>query len=315
MSRAVRGALRRTPAAAGARGLDLAPALARERAQIEQRLARQLRCGASAAPRLDAAVSYSLLGGGKRLRPVLCLWAYDARRARRSAAVWRCAMALEMLHTYSLIHDDLPAMDDDDLRRGQPSCHRRFDEATAILAGDALQTEAFALLAGIRPAALSAIAVGLLADAAGRNGMAAGQQLDLHAGADGGRRGVVTLHRLKTGRLMGAALAMGAACAGVGGRRLWRVRNAGEQLGVAFQMVDDWLDASSCGAVLGKTAGKDRRQGKLTAVTALGAPAARAGAQRRARQGLAALRQSLVGGHRLPARLAELALHLAQRDR
>lgn len=242
--------------------------LADEAAAVEAALDERLPAGGPA-PRLAEAMRYSLLGGGKRLRPVLCLWVHDAAGGEgRSEAVLDAACALEMLHSYSLIHDDLPAMDDDDLRRGQPSCHRKFDEATAILAGDALQTVAFGLLARVRPPETAARLVALLAHAAGVEGMAAGQQLDLEAtGLEGN---LLDIHRLKTGRLLGAAAAMGAACAGRDEASVQHIRAGGEDVGVAFQMVDDVLDATIDSGHLGKSAGKDAAQGKVTAVQSLG---------------------------------------------
>ena len=292
--------------------IDLDAALAAEAAEVERRLEGALAPrGESGARRLEAAMRHSLLGGGKRLRPVLCLWVHDAATEReRGAAVWEAAMALEMLHTYSLIHDDLPAMDDDDLRRGQPSCHRAFDEATAILAGDTLQTEAFARLAGVRPAVLAVGLIAVLADAAGRGGMAAGQQLDLDA--SGGAGGdLARIHLLKTGRLLGAAAAMGALCAGCSPETVQTVRGAGEELGVAFQMVDDVLDETVPAGELGKTAGKDAEQGKLTAVGSLGLEGARA----EARQRLETALERLSGVGVLDERLEALARRLVDRRR
>lgn len=259
--------------------------------------------------RLVDAMRYSLLGGGKRLRPVLCLWIHDATGSVRTEAVVDAACALEMLHSYSLIHDDLPAMDDDDLRRGKPSCHRQFDEATAILAGDALQTEAFGLLARVQPSEVAVRLVGLLSRAAGVEGMAAGQQLDLDA--TGGEGNLLDIHRLKTGRLLGAAAAMGAACAGLDDERIEAVRRGGEDVGVAFQMVDDVLDATVDSAQLGKSAGKDAAQGKVTAVQSLGID----GAWRDARAHLARALESWSQAGVLDDRVRALATRLVERSR
>jgi farnesyl diphosphate synthase len=302
----------------------LEASLASERLAVERRLSRLLSAARGDSARLDEAVAYALLGGGKRLRAVLCLWVYDALRPRRTDAVWRCAAALEMLHAYSLVHDDLPAMDDDDLRRGRPSCHRKFDEATAILAGDALQTEAFGVLAAARPAVLGSQLVAILAAAAGRQGMAAGQQLDLESeregaapggGGAGAARRMRQIHRLKTGRLMGAAVALGAACGGLSGDRVQRARAAGETLGVAFQIADDLLDESSTAAQLGKTAGKDRAQGKLTAPAVLGSSAAARAARRGLDDALAALGAAVAPRATLPSRLVGLTQLLVERAR
>jgi len=290
--------------------IDLDPLLAEEASAVEAALEHRLPPGdGDAAPRLVEAMRYSLLGGGKRLRPVLCLWVHDAAGAARDEAVWNAACALEMIHTYSLIHDDLPAMDDDDLRRGQASCHRRFDEATAVLAGDTLQTEAFGLLAAVRPPELAVRLGRLLSEASGRHGMASGQQFDLEATGHAGD--MLRIHRLKTGRLLGAAAAMGAACAGVEDERVERIREAGVELGVAFQMVDDVLDVTVSAEELGKSAGKDPAQGKLTAVGELGVEGAREDARRRLGEAVVALERSGVADDRVRA----LALRLVERGR
>ena len=290
--------------------IDLDRLLASEAAAVETALDRRLpRDDDTAAGRLVEAMRYSLLGGGKRLRPVLCLWIHDAAGGERGEAVWAAACALEMIHTYSLIHDDLPAMDDDDLRRGQPSCHRRFDEATAVLAGDTLQTEAFGLLGSVRPPELSVRLIALLSEASGRHGMASGQQLDLEATGHAGD--MLRIHRLKTGRLLGTAAAIGAACAGVDDDRLQRIRAAGEELGVAFQMVDDVLDVTVSTEELGKSVGKDTAQGKLTAVGELGVDGARADAHRRLEQAVSELEWAGVADERVRA----LARRLVERGR
>jgi geranylgeranyl pyrophosphate synthase len=293
-------------------GPDFDARLKREAAAVHERLRAHLAALVGVAPRLDEAVAYSLLAGGKRLRPILCLWVHDAEGGARGESVWRCALALEMLHTYSLIHDDLPAMDDDDLRRGQPSCHRRFDEATAILAGDALQTEAFELLGAIEPAELAAICVLRLARAAGRRGMAAGQQWDLEGvGPTPDRPGLERIHRLKTGALLGAAVSLGAACAGRRGADLERAEAAGVELGIAFQMVDDVLDETAPAEVLGKSPGKDAVQGKVTATRVFGAEAALAEAEDRRAGAESTLRQMGLWSRDV-ARLCEILVH---RDR
>jgi geranylgeranyl pyrophosphate synthase len=265
-----------------------------------------------AAARLHEASRYSLLAPGKRLRPILCLWGHDALRPERSELVVDAALALEMVHTYSLVHDDLPAMDDDDLRRGQPTCHVQFDPATAILAGDALLTEAFFVLT--EHATDSAQCVGLvrrLADAAGGRGMVAGQQRDLAAAGEPSLDAMLEIHRLKTGRLLGAALALGAACAGLDAEGADRVDAAGQRLGVAFQIVDDVLDARGTTEQLGKSAGKDQAQDKLTAVATLGVQAAQARAGELLEESLSAL--AAVGV--TSPRLTGLAHALVRRDR
>ena len=291
--------------------IELDPLLTAEAAAVEVALGERLPPPGpgDSAHRLVEAMRYSLLGGGKRLRAVLCLWVGEAAGAERDQGLWDAACALEMIHAYSLVHDDLPAMDDDDLRRGRPSCHRRFDEATAILAGDTLQTEAFTLLARVRPAERAVALIARLGHAAGRSGMAAGQQLDLDA--TGGHGHLVEIHRLKTGRLLGASAAMGAVCAGLDSGRVDRVAAAGERLGIAFQMVDDVLDATVTAEHLGKSIGKDAAQGKVTAVGELGIE----GAWDRARALLAESLGDLEDAGVLDARVRALATRLVERSR
>ena len=294
--------------------VSLETQMARDVRELEQRLRELLGARPAPAARLSEAMQYALLGGGKRLRPLLCLWTSDALGARRGEAVWAAAMALEMLHSYSLVHDDLPAMDDDDLRRGRPSCHRRFDEPTAILAGDALQSEAFLLLSKQQPQELAVALVGELAEAAGANGMAAGQQLDLDAPADRAPQlaPLEALHRLKTGRLLAASMAMGALCAGASKSDVDALRSAGETAGLAFQIVDDVLDATRSAAELGKSPGKDARQRKWTALRVYGgAPAASERAQLLMRE----LQAQLAPRLSAKAPLLPLLEHLATRTR
>ena len=224
------------------------------------------------------AIRYSLEAGGKRVRPILCLLAAESVGARAEVAL-SGALALEYLHTYSLIHDDLPAMDDDDLRRGKPTCHVAFGEAHAILAGDGLQAEAFAVLASdasILPDA-RVEAISLLAEASGWRGMVGGQALDLEGEAleAYGLDHLKTIHRLKTGALLRASLEMGAVLAGAKSSFREALRNAGAALGLAFQIQDDILDATSDAATLGKRAGKDAGKGKITYPALLGLDGAR----------------------------------------
>ncbi len=291
-------------------GLDAR--LRSEGAAFNQALNDYLTANSGVAPRLDEAMRYSLMAGGKRLRPILCLWAHDALAGERTVAVWHAALSLEMVHTYSLIHDDLPAMDDDDLRRGQPSCHRRFDEATAILAGDALHSEAFAALSHQVPAELAVQLISVLARAIGNQGMAGGQQLDLSATAgDPQPEELTVIHERKTGCLMGAALVMGALCGGLDPAHIDTVEQAGRGLGLAFQIADDVLDATVDSQQLGKSAGKDRAQGKLTAVGALGVDRARTTAEEEVETSLQLLRSCALVSDQLEA----LAHFLVGRDR
>ncbi|MCS6766825.1 MAG: polyprenyl synthetase family protein [Candidatus Protistobacter heckmanni] len=243
--------------------------------------------------RLHQAMRYAALGGGKRMRPLLAHAAGELAGAD-PAAVDAAACALEMIHAYSLVHDDLPCMDDDDLRRGRPTAHKAFDEATALLAGDALQPLAFALLSADALALPDAVKLALvreLAQASGSRGMAGGQAIDLESvGKRISLDALEAMHRLKTGALLRAALRMGLLC-GAGKTRLDAdaLDAYGAAVGLAFQVVDDVLDATASTEVLGKTAGKDGADNKPTYVTLLGLEAAQALAEDLRRQAHAAL--------------------------
>jgi geranylgeranyl pyrophosphate synthase len=234
---------------------------------------------ASARPaRLHAAMRYSLQAGGKRLRPVLLLAAADCFPPDGGDPL-PAAVAIECLHTYSLIHDDLPCMDNDDLRRGRPTAHKAFDEATALLAGDALLTFAFALVAeGF--AGHPALAHGLLrelGDAGGSKRLIGGQMEDLLAEkkADATADELEFIHLNKTAAMIEAALVMGGLCGGASKQQISVLRAAGRNLGLAFQINDDILDATADSATLGKTAGKDAAAGKTTYVKLHGIEASR----------------------------------------
>ncbi|MBC8423431.1 polyprenyl synthetase family protein [bacterium] len=295
---------------------DLSATLRRERADVDRRLRRILRRRRGIPARLRAAMSHSLFGGGKRLRPVLLLWTYDALRTRRASrrdTALDAACAVELIHTYSLVHDDLPAMDDDVLRRGRPTCHVAFDEATAILAGDGLQALAFAILAGV-PRHGAALA-GLLADAAGPAGMVGGQQEDLDAeGRPLDAALIRRIHRDKTARLISAPMAAGALLAGAAPARREAVARAGLQLGMAFQAHDDWLDVAGDPDKLGKTAGKDARVGKATWVRLLGLRDARRRTVDYGRRGARMLERSLTASD-AAMRLLALTRLLWERER
>jgi len=230
--------------------------------------------------RLLEAMRYSTLGGGKRLRAFLVI---ETARAlgRNDAGPVRAAAATECLHAYSLIHDDLPAMDDDDLRRGRPTSHRAFDEATAILAGDALQTLAFEILADPLTDANAETRAGLcagLARAAGLAGMVGGQMLDVAAETSAtplATEEIVRLQAMKTGALIRFSIEAGARLAGANAKAFAALTDYGAAVGAAFQIADDLLDAESDTATLGKRAGKDAEQHKATLVAALGAEGAR----------------------------------------
>ena len=238
-------------------------------------LTRPFRDGGAA--HLGEAVRYSLEAGGKRVRPILCMLASEAVGGTAAQAL-PGALALEYVHTYSLIHDDLPAMDDDDLRRGRPTNHKVFGEGHAILAGDALLTEAFGVLAAadLDPSR-RAQALVILAQGAGWRGMAGGQALDL----EGESLNTYDLdhlrliHRLKTGALLRASLEIGAVLGGASPAERTALRAYGEAIGLAFQIQDDILDATATGEDLGKRAGKDAGRGKITYPSLLGLDGAR----------------------------------------
>jgi geranylgeranyl pyrophosphate synthase len=247
--------------------------------------------------RIHAAMRYSLQAGGKRLRPALALAAAGLAGPDATEAALPVAAALECVHTYSLIHDDLPCMDDDDLRRGRPTCHRAFDEATALLAGDALLAQAFLIAAEAyadRPV-LAAALLRELAGAASGARLVGGQMQDLLAERDGGGVAAADLefiHLNKTAALLEASLVCGGLVAGLPAPALDGLRRAGRHLGLAFQIVDDVLDATADTAALGKTAGKDARAGKATYVSLHGVEAAAhmaADETARARAAIAAL--------------------------
>jgi farnesyl diphosphate synthase len=259
---------------------------------------------------LSRAMRYSVLDGGKRMRPLLAYAAGELTDADPDD-VDACAAAVELVHAYSLIHDDLPCMDNDTLRRGKPTCHVAFGEAMALLAGDALQALAFRVLSGGRQSS-RVDACAQLADAAGVRGMAGGQAIDLvSVGATLATSALETMHRMKTGALIRASVQLGAAC----GRRLSEDETVAldryaDAAGLAFQVVDDVLDVEGSAASLGKTAGKDIAQGKPTFVTVLGLPAAKRRAEALRVEARAALAQC-GGGAR---RLAELADWIVLRD-
>jgi geranylgeranyl diphosphate synthase type II len=247
---------------------------------------------------LEEAMRYSLLAGGKRIRPVLALATAEAAGIE-PASVLPLAAAIELIHTYSLIHDDLPAMDDDDMRRGRPTCHKAFGEDVAILAGDGLYAEAFKLLLreqGGEPTDVLAAAAELAA-ATGVQGMVGGQYLDVAWTAAPGPQGLRRLHELKTGRLIGASVECVLLLAGSHKRAtITEFRTFASELGVLFQIVDDILDVTGTQEALGKPQGSDERLGKRTYVTEFGLDGARSLARQshlRARQALA---QAAPGG-------------------
>jgi geranylgeranyl diphosphate synthase type II len=268
------------------------------RAQIEEYLEGIRFSPEPASTGLEEAMRYSLLAGGKRIRPVLALATADAV-GLEGEVVLPLAAAIELIHTYSLIHDDLPAMDDDDLRRGRPTCHRQFGEDVAILAGDGLYAEAFKLLLTRQrgePADVLAAAAEL-ASATGVQGMVGGQYLDVAATAPPGAAGLRRLHELKTGRLIAASIECVLLLAGDRGRAtIHGFRTFASELGVLFQIVDDILDVTGSQETLGKPQGTDERLGKRTYVTEFGLDGARDLARQSHARARAALAEAAPGG-------------------
>ena len=231
---------------------------------------------------LNIAMRYAVLDGGKRLRPLLVLAASEAVGGNPQAAL-RAACAVELIHAYSLVHDDMPCMDNDVLRRGKPTVHVKFGEAQALLAGDALQALAFELLTpddDALPAPMQARLCRMLAHAAGGQGMAGGQAIDLASvGLPLTFEQLHDMHRLKTGALLQASVLMGASCGAASAAVMNALRDYGAAVGLAFQVVDDILDVTADSATLGKTAGKDAAQDKPTFVSLLGLAASKEYAQ------------------------------------
>ena len=263
---------------------------------------------------LSDAMRYAVLDGGKRLRPLLVLAACEAVDGNTEAAL-RAACAVELIHAYSLVHDDMPCMDNDILRRGKPTVHVKFGEAGALLAGDALQALAFELLApegDAVPAAIQANLCRLLARAAGHEGMAGGQAIDLASvGLALDEDALRRMHRMKTGALLQGSVVMGAVCGAPSPAALDALRDYGAALGLAFQVVDDILDVTQDSATLGKTAGKDAAHDKPTYVSLLGLEPSRAYAENLLAQALAALDAS---GLQNTAALRALAKMVVQRS-
>ncbi|OOG58922.1 polyprenyl synthetase family protein [Polaromonas sp. C04] len=276
--------------ARSAPGFDLRAWSGTHLERVEQALSNWVVMDAPAG--LGDAMRYAVLDGGKRLRPLLVLAACEAVNGHTDAAL-RAACAAELIHAYSLVHDDLPCMDNDVLRRGKPTVHVRFGEAQALLAGDALQALAFELLTpddGTVSAAVQAALCRLLARSAGYQGMAGGQAIDLASvGLALSEAQLREMHRLKTGALLQGSVLMGAACGVAPVAATAALGEYGAAIGLAFQVVDDILDVTADSATLGKTAGKDAAQDKPTYVSLLGLERSRAYAQALLAQALAAL--------------------------
>ena len=302
--------------------VGLGKALAAEKKLVEKELRRLLNQRKGVPARLQGAMRHSLLAGGKRLRPIVALWIWDAfascrgcQPAATRAAVLQAGAGLEMIHTYSLIHDDLPAMDDDVLRRGQPTCHVAFDEATAILAGDALQALGFQHLAAAAGPQAAALVI-MAARSVGPAGMVGGQQEDLDAEGclEPTARLIQGIHLKKTAALLAAAFGTGALLAGAADSHVQKVYRAGQELGLAFQGADDLLDVTASTEELGKSAGKDEAAGKATWVQVEGPDAAARRTARHGRRGRDLLAEVLPAGpHR--DRILELGEFLWNRKR
>lgn len=285
---------------------------------VEQALSRWV--GTSAPAGLGEAMRYAVLDGGKRLRPLLVLAARDAvapadgavRQPGLDEAALRAACAAELIHAYSLVHDDMPCMDNDVLRRGKPTVHVQFGEARALLAGDALQALAFELLTPEGPAvplAVQATLCRLLAHSAGSGGMAGGQAIDLASVGVALSEGQLRhMHRLKTGALLQGSVMMGAACGHADAAGLAGLKAYGAALGLAFQVVDDILDVTADSATLGKTAGKDAAHDKPTYVSLMGLARAQAYAGQLCQEAHAALAASGLPEQRALAALADMVV-------
>ncbi len=251
--------------------MDLKPYLDERQPRVEAQLDQLLPLETVPPCRLHSAMRYSALAGGKRFRPILCLASAEACGVSDNS-VLEAACAIEMVHCFSLIHDDLPALDDDALRRGKPTCHVAFGEATAILAGDALFSLAFEVLSSLNvPDGAKSRAIAALAKASGTNGMVGGQIVDIEShGVDADMRTVEWIHTRKTGALIAASCEIGAILGGGADDAIEQCKRAGENIGLAFQITDDVLDETSSSDALGKTAGKDRSSMKATYPAVLG---------------------------------------------
>jgi farnesyl diphosphate synthase len=260
---------------------------------------------------LGDAMRYAVLDGGKRLRPLLVMASCESAGGNPAAAL-RAACAVELIHAYSLVHDDMPCMDNDILRRGKPTVHVKFGQAQALLAGDALQALAFELLTpqdDSVPAAMQARLCALLARSAGEAGMAGGQAIDLASvGVKLTEDQLREMHRLKTGALLQASVAMGAACGSTTPVQFQSLRDYGAAIGLAFQVVDDILDVTADSATLGKTAGKDADNDKPTYVSLMGLERARAYAHTLYAQAVAALQGAGLADTRALHALADMVV-------
>jgi farnesyl diphosphate synthase len=284
----------------------------RKLAEVEEALSHWVAEDAPAG--LGESMRYAVLDGGKRLRPLLVLAACEAAQGNAQAAL-RAACAVELIHAYSLVHDDMPCMDNDILRRGKPTVHVKFGQAQALLAGDALQALAFEILVPEGdeiPPAIQAGLCRLLARAAGYEGMAGGQAIDLASvGLPLTEDELRAMHRMKTGALLQGSVMMGAECGAISADARAALRRYGAATGLAFQVVDDILDVTADSATLGKTAGKDAAADKPTYVSLLGLDRSRAHAQELLREALSALEASGLAHTQALRALADMVVNRA----
>lgn len=264
-------------------------------------------------PQLKAAINYMLQSGGKRIRSAMVMWCCEMTCGEVTRAAKIGAAAVEMVHTYSLIHDDLPAMDDDDMRRGRPSCHKQFDEATAILAGDALLTLAFEVLSThVEDPAMAVRMIRTLSQAAGPAGMIAGQAEDMGSPhANGSLERLQYIHLNKTAEMFAASAALGGIAGGTDETHIQALLKYGMKIGLGFQIVDDLLDITASTEQLGKTTGKDAEQGKLTYPALVGEEQSRRILDQVTSEAIAAIADFGAGGEIL----RQLAMELLTRTK
>ena len=291
--------------------MDLESYIADRAALVDAAMSAYLPAGSERPSTIHEAMRYAVFAGGKRLRPVLCLAAAEACGGLTADAL-APACAVELMHTYSLVHDDLPAMDDDDLRRGRPTCHKVYGEGMAVLCGDALLTEAFAVLCRIpvtkRYSTRDYIAE--LAETGGSRKLIGGQVMDLEGeGKKLTKRDLVRIHMAKTAALLTTSLRLGAMTANATAAKLAALTDFGHNLGLAFQVIDDILDVTQSTEVLGKTAGKDQAVGKTTYPSVIGLDASRKEAAKLTKAAMAALKP--LG--KKADRLEQIASRLLQR--
>lgn len=292
--------------------MDLKRYLAAKAAEVDAAMDEFLPKAKARPATIHAAMRYAVFAGGKRLRPVLCLAAAEACGGEVSAAL-APACALELMHTYSLVHDDLPAMDNDDLRRGRPTCHKVYGEGMAVLCGDALLTEAFVVLAKTPAAKRYGVReyVAELAETGGSRKLIGGQVMDLEGeGKPLTKRDLIRIHEAKTAALLTASLRLGAMTANATSTKLEALTSFGYNLGLAFQVIDDILDVTQTTEVLGKTAGKDQAVEKTTYPAVIGLEASRKEAAKLTKAAMAALKPF----GKKASRLEEIAAYLLQRE-